>query len=1050
MQEVLLKKIQEKISNIDSDKKNIFILRGIPLNLLEKNFAENIEAAADNPLQYFFELVNGGRKFLTYEEFILLKSFISAQYDSVYILNNNLYANQFPIETKFSTETKNNLLEHFKEPETETGDEVPEISTGKCGELFTGLREHKNILVGVYNDEEILDDAQIKFLNLFENVAEKISEVDEETATKIFDIADETDFVCLVKNVCTDLPQKIFVRLQHCVSDSEKILDHLKILQENFSAQTKIHLVRQKNFRQGFESRKEYLSILKKYWGENKDFRKFTIYDLENLAEKKTFQVSQEQIISDIVREVENCENDIGKDIFVTAPTGAGKSIIFQLPAIYLAEKYNLLTLVISPLIGLMNDQVKNLEIHDYKFSATINSDIAPPIKEQIIDEVDKGACHILYISPETLLSRSDIEQLIGDREIGMVVIDEAHIVTTWGKQFRPDYWYLGDHIRKLRKNQREQKGRSFVIATFTATAIYGGVENMYQETVESLHLLEPLTYLGYIKRDDIEIKIDTSEFETGERAEHEIEKYSDIEKAVKRAEITNKKTLIYFPEVKKIEKMYEMLKRNEMAESVAIYHGQLDKDIKNTNYLKFRAGEKLVMLATKAFGMGIDINDIEIVMHFAPTGNVCDYVQEIGRAARDKNLQGEALYHYDRKDFKYINRLHGLSAIKHYQLIEVVRKIYEIFSHQKKNNLLLDAENFTYIFGSGDDENSSVNKVKTALLMIQRDFESRSGFSPLTVRPIPLFAEGFFSISTFTQKRLNANFENCCKEIDKSKHICKINLKIIWRKNYQDKSFPQFKYFIYSGKSDFDFNQHYPMNPALSVTVNFKNNFKSNFKNRWEIFKSIIKTSISKNKYFSIDEMIKIFCDNDKISKYKAQNLCEILIASMIGYRKNFNKSTRSPIDIKTLVNGNVNYIFNVSSNSYFQVVEKIFRQLIEEVQKQGEEIFLADARGTDAKKITMVLGILEAMEVLDFKMSGGASSQIYIHINQIKNLKNILEKRNNYHNRILETVAQRHKISVKMLTYIYEGNFNNSEIWNLLENYFLGKIPDEILKDN
>ena len=94
----------------------------------------------------------------------------------------------------------------------------------------------------------------------------------------------------------------------------------------------------------------------------------------------------------------------------------------------------------------------------------------------------------------------------------------------------------------------------------------------------------------------------------------------------------------------------------------------------------KFYAKEKLVMLATKAFGMGIDINDIELVVHFAPTGNVCDYVQEIGRAARREDLKGEAKYYYNAKDFKHINRLHGLSTIQHYQLIKVIEKINELY----------------------------------------------------------------------------------------------------------------------------------------------------------------------------------------------------------------------------------------------------------------------------------------------------------------------------------------------------------------------------------
>lgn len=1045
MQNLLSKKIHEKISETGGNEKNIFVLKGIALKVAGENFVEDICAACENPLQYFLKSVGGGRKFFTYEEFLILKSFILSQYNAVYILNNNLYADQFPIETEFDETTKNNLLEHFKEPETDDGEDAKEISPGKVGEIFTGLREHKNFLIGVYNDEDILDEPKVKILNLFAPSTINFSEVDENSAQEIFDISDESDFVFLVRNILENSPQKIFVRLQNCVGDAEKISEHLKILQENFSEQTKIYLVRATKFKNNFESRDDYKRILETYWGYD-DFRKFTVYDLQKLndGEKKTLQISQEEIISDMVREVENCEGGIGRDIFVTAPTGSGKSVIFQVPAIYLAEKYNLLTLVISPLIGLMNDQVQNLEIRDYSFAATINSDIAPPIKDQIIDKVSSGQCHILYISPETLLSRSDIEQLVGERTIGMVVIDEAHIVTTWGKQFRPDYWYLGDHIRKLRKIQREKKGRSFVIATFTATAIYGGVEDMYRETVESLHMLEPITYLGYIKRNDIEIKIDTTGIAKGERAEYEIPKYPDLVKAIHRAEIMNKKTLIYFPEVKLIDQAKEILENNGEAKSVAIYHGQLDKEIKQENYLKFRAGEKLVMLATKAFGMGIDINDIEIVMHFAPTGNVCDYVQEIGRAARDKNLTGEALYNYDKKDFKYINRLHGLSAIKKYQLVAVVRKVYDVFKQNGKNNLLLDAENFTYIFDRRGDENSAVNKVKTALLMIQRDFESRYGFSPLTVRPIPLFAEGFFEISPFFQKKLREDYGNCCEEIYSAKNICRVNLKKIWRKSYQQKSFPQFKYLLYTGKDELDFNKNYPLHPALCVTIDFADDSKAVFKNSWGILKNIMKISISDNKYLSLEDIVKKFLEKCSTSKYKAQNLCEILIASMENYRKNFSKSTTPILTEKTFGDGKKNYRFNVSANYYFQMVEKIFNEIVE--QTEDDQLYLTNITGEVAKKYSNVLGILEAMGVLSFEMAGGASSQIYIHINQIRNLKNILDGRNNYRNRILETVAARHKISVKMLTYIYEGNFGNDEIWNLLENYFLGKIPESV----
>lgn len=467
-------------------------------------------------------------------------------------------------------------------------------------------------------------------------------------------------------------------------------------------------------------------------------------------------------------------------------------------------------------------------------------------MKEEILQNVADGTLHILYLSPETLLARSSVEQLIGDRTIGMIIIDEAYIVTTWGKQFRPDYWYLGEHIRKLRSNQIKKKGRSFVIGTFTATAIYHGIEDMYEETKDSLHLIDPITYLGYVKRNDINIVIDTSKKAKGERSEYETDKFNDIVDVIKRSKITGKKTLIYFPTVSLIDGCWQYLENKGMANGVTKYNGPLPKDQKNENYQRFYNGDKTVMLATKAFGMGIDIDNIEIVVHYAPTGNVCDYVQEIGRAARKKELQGEAYYHYNSRDFKFINRLHGLSTIKKYQLIEVVKKIDELYMMnlrknsdgqmtKRRNAMLIDAENFTYIFDNPiSDVDDNINRVKTALLIIQKDFEAKIGFSPITVRPIPLFSLGFFAMEPTTQKRLIKAYGNCIEEIDSAKHICRVNLERIWDKDYKDKSFPQFKYLLYSKDQELKFNRYYTLTLALCVSVEFADDYASTFRNIW------------------------------------------------------------------------------------------------------------------------------------------------------------------------------------------------------------------------
>ena len=980
--------VHSKVTTFSFNEKFIVVLKGIPLRVVDESFTANIEAAAENPLQYFFsDIVTSGRLFITYEEFLLLKNFILAQYNTVHILKNNLYAEQYPIEIEFSAATKNNLLERYKEPDTESGEEGKEISLGNLGEIFTGIKEHRNLLIGVYNDEDAENEVKVKVHNLFELSTGNIQEIDEEAAPNFFDIVEESDFVHVVRNILYDAPQDFYVRLNNCVGDKETFKARLELLQKNFDAQTKIFFVRAVEFKAGFEHKDEYAQILKKYFGYD-SFRNFTVYDLPKLSSGKisTLEISQEQVIADIVQQVENCADGICRDIFVTAPTGSGKSAMFQVPAIYLAEKYNLLTIVISPLIGLMNDQVKNLET-TYPHVATINSDIAPPIKDEIIAGVAEGKYNILYISPETLLSRSDIEHLIGERLIGMIVVDEAHIVTTWGKQFRPDYWYLGDHVRRLRKQQRDNKGRFFVVATFTATAIYGGVEDMYRETVESLHMLEPITYLGFMKRGDIKIEIDTTEFPEGERAEFGIAKYSELAGAIDRAEIFERKTLIYFPFVKLIEDAQTILASHGKDKSVAVYHGGLSKEKKLAGYEDFLSGKKFVMLATKAFGMGIDIEDIEVVMHFAPTGNVCDYVQEIGRAARRKDLNGVARYHYDKGDFKYINRLHGLSAIKKYQLISVIQKIYELYKLNQKSNLLLDAENFSYIFDSHDDENSSINKVKTALLMIQRDFEAKYGFSPISVRPIPLFAEGYFEVRPFVQQKLRADYGNCFEEVESTRHICRVNLKKIWRKSYQQKTFPQFKYLLYSHSTELEFNEEYQLNPALCTTINFETDFFAKFQGIWRAFKDFVKEAIPSRKYLSMDDMVKNLIAKRGVNKYTAQSVCEIIMATMFAYARRNKRSVNRIFGEKTFSGGDVKYFFTVSVNSYFGRVEKIVREIVDGTQEN--KFYLLNATGDIAKEYSSVLGILEAMGALSFDMSGGANSQIFIHINQIGNLK-------------------------------------------------------------
>ena len=1060
---IISKKVKDEIKNLDLSGKSIVVLKGIPLSTFGNNINNvNLDKIVDDKINAFME-ISKSRKYISYEEFLLLSDFILSYYDKVYVLNNNIYINQYQIEENFSKDIKNGLLEHFRESELEEDDNIIIGNIDKYLDVFANLEnDEEGLLIGSYNDSNILENYRIRVKNLFKH--EKIDLIYREAEENdyIIDIVEEKDYLYFLKRLHSE-EKEINIRISNYTGDKNRLKNRIEILSNYWKYSTNIRILKAKKVEEKFNHKDEYNEILKRYWGYN-SYRNLKVYDTNSLdnGEKKVVEVSQENIIANLVDQVEKCgERKDFRDLFVTAPTGAGKSVMFQVPAIYLAEKYDLLTIVISPLIGLMNDQVKNLEIKSCDYAKTINSDISPIIKQEIMEKVANGKHHILYISPETLLSRGDVEQLIGDRTIGMVVIDEAHIVTTWGKQFRPDYWYLGDHIKKLRKRQLEKKERSFVVATFTATAIYQGIEDMYNETIDSLNMLNPITYLGYVKRDDIEIKINKGKNEKKNKTEYELDKFEQIENILKRAILMNKKVLVYFPTVALINRCYDYFRSKQEVSKVTYYYGTLDKDKKQENYEEFCSKKKLMMLATKAFGMGIDINDIEIVVHFAPTGNVCDYVQEIGRAARRKDLSGEAIYNYDKQDFKHINRLHGMSTVREYQLINVIKKILELYKlnlekssekiySKKKNAMLLDAENFSYIFKSpiGDEENN-INKVKTALLLIQKDFENKMGFSPINVRPIPMSSIGFFEIDPKVQKKLLAKYPGTVEEIESKKHICKVLLSKIWKRYSEAISFAQFKYMLYSKQPDFDFNIKYPMNSALWIKVDFKEDYISDFKSIFKCIKEIVYKNVQESKYISLEEMSEELNNKvDYINKYKSNEIFEVLIASLSIYKKNFQKGMSQLSKERYTVSGSVKYKFNSSIKIFFKWIEDGLNKIISN-EIEGNLFVVNDFGNNKTKEMSTILGLLESMGVLNFEMSGGTDNQIYIYINQVKSLEDVIRSQKRYKNNLLEIVSNRHIISSKMLTYIYEGDFKSEEIWNIIENYFLGIIPEDVKKE-
>ncbi|MEO5645851.1 MAG: helicase-related protein, partial [Candidatus Paceibacterota bacterium] len=484
----------------------------------------------------------------------------------------------------------------------------------------------------------------------------------------------------------------------------------LLILQQLFLAAGVVH---EFCYRKDFYSdhfRPELLTILSEHW-QSPSFRKLRIYEDPDISTELA-EISQGAVCEHVVKQCEVAlDGKLHEDIFLTAPTGAGKSVLFQVPAIYLAQKYKLVTIVVSPLKALMLDQVTALkEDRSYNEVGFINSDISLVEREEVLNNIKDGKISVVYLSPELLLSY-DIKYFVGDRQIGLLVIDEAHLVTTWGRDFRVDYWFLGNYIRKARK----YSNASFPVFAVTATAVYNGPNDMVFDTINSLNMQNCRKFIGYVRRDDIGFDIRRFELPT---KSHENDKVNQTALIVRGFIQNSQKAIIYFPWISTIGDVVRLLTPDERIQ-VGQYHSQADVEDRNRILRDFKANRIKVVLATKAFGMGVDISDIEEVYHHAPSGTIADYVQEIGRVARRSDIEGVASMDFHPKDLKFSRILFGLSSLKQWQVKLVLEKLNNIYRLNKRRNFLVSIDDFAHIFPNNDQPEQ---KVKSALLVLEKD----------------------------------------------------------------------------------------------------------------------------------------------------------------------------------------------------------------------------------------------------------------------------------------------------------------------------------------
>ena len=390
-----------------------------------------------------------------------------------------------------------------------------------------------------------------------------------------------------------------------------------------------------------------------------------------------------------------------GESLLTIFPTGGGKSLTFQLPALMAGRNAHALTVILSPLQSLMKDQVDNLMERGISDAVTINGLLDPIERAEAVNQVATGAANLLYISPEMLRSAT-IERLLESRNIARFVIDEAHCFSAWGHDFRVDYLYIGDFLKQL---QEKKKLRNPIpVSCFTATA--------KQKVITDIH--------DYFKQKvGVDLKIFAASAERKNlrysviHTDTDGDKYNQLRNLILGHDCP---TIVYVSRTHRTVEISNHLKADGI--SALPFNGKMEAADKVKNQDAFMKGAARVIVATSAFGMGVDKKDVGLVVHYDISDSLENYVQEAGRAGRDPNTEAACYVLYSDNDLdKHFILLSQtkLSISEIQQIWKAVKKL-----SQTKNQFSCSPIEIARQAGWGEEVQDVETRVKAALSALE------------------------------------------------------------------------------------------------------------------------------------------------------------------------------------------------------------------------------------------------------------------------------------------------------------------------------------------
>ena len=402
-----------------------------------------------------------------------------------------------------------------------------------------------------------------------------------------------------------------------------------------------------------------------------------------------------------------------GDSLLTIFPTGGGKSLTFQLPALMAGRNTHGLTVVISPLQSLMKDQVDNLAARGISEAVTINGLVDPIERATAIQQVAEGIANILYIAPEMLRSKT-IERLLLGRHVVRFVIDEAHCFSAWGHDFRVDYLYIGDFIRELQEKKHLEE--PIAVSCFTATAKQKVISDICDYFRTKLGL-ELKVFAANTERKNLRYSV--------LHADTPDEKYNLLRSLILGH---NCPSIVYVSRTRRTRELAQHLVSDGIR--ALPFNGKMEAAGKVRNQNAFMSGEAQVIVATSAFGMGVDKKDVGLVVHYNISDSLENYVQEAGRAGRDPQMQAECYVLYADSDLDKHFILLNQTKLSISEIQQVWKAIKDLTA--KRDKVSCSPLDIARQAGWGEDVEDIETRVKAAIAALEdAGFIQRGSNSP-------------------------------------------------------------------------------------------------------------------------------------------------------------------------------------------------------------------------------------------------------------------------------------------------------------------------------